>query len=446
MTGETLLLPRFILPVRPAGALYTDHAVVVEGERITAVRAREAAIEAYPDASRVELDSHVLLPGMVNMHTHSPMTLLRGMSDDLKLDTWLKDHIWPAEAHAMGPSFVAQGTELAMVEMLRAGTTCFNEMYFFPEVIAETVDRAGMRACIGLPVIEMETAWAGGADACLDKASDVHAQIRDYRNLQTAFAPHALYTVGDAALERIAGLSAQWRIPVHMHVLEIAWEIEHSMDTYAMQPLERLAKRGLLNDRLIAVHMAHLTQHDIECLAEAGSHAVHCPESNLKLASGICPVAELLAAGVNVSIGTDGAASNNNLDILGELRTAALLAKGVSGDPLSLDAGQAIEMVTMSAARALGLEDQIGSIEAGKLADLCALDLDQPETQPLHQVLSQVVYAASSRQFTDVWVGGRRLLEDGQLTTIDLKRVMAKAGEWNERLSGTNSGTRAVNA
>lgn len=437
MPATRLLLPRFVLPVRPAGVLLQDHAVVVEGTRIAALLPRGAALERYPAAERIELGQHVLLPGLINMHTHSPMALLRGLADDLALDAWLREHIWPAERRFVSPEFAFDGTRLAMAEMLRCGTTCFNEMYFFPDAIARAVSDAGMRACIGSPVIDLPTPWASGTVECLARAREVHAACEGQPLLTAALAPHALYTVDDDGLASVAELAAELDIPIAMHVLEAAWEIEHSRREYGKEALQRLHDLGLLGPRFMAVHMVHLSQSDIRLLVETGTRVIHCPESNLKLASGIAPVAALLQSGVNVSIGTDGAASNNNLDLLGELRTAALLAKGASGDPTALPAQQALELVTINAAQALGLEHEIGSIEAGKQADLCALDLDHPETQPLHHVVSQVVYSASSRQVSDVWVAGRRLLEQGRLTTIDLDKVLAQAGEWRQRISGT---------
>jgi 5-methylthioadenosine/S-adenosylhomocysteine deaminase len=429
-----LLLPKLILPVRPAGELLEAHAVVIEDDRIEALMPAAEALDRFPEAERVELPSHLLMPGLINMHTHSPMSLMRGMADDVALESWLKDHIWPAENRWVGAEFVADGTELAMAEMLRGGTTCFNEMYFFPDVIAATADRVGMRAGIGLPVIEMSTPWATDVGSCLAKAREVHASLKDKDLLTATMAPHALYTVSDEVLADIAAISRDLDLPVYMHVLEIKWEIEHSERLYGKRPLQRLRDHGLLGPNFQAVHMVHVDARDIESLADTGTQVIHCPESNLKLASGICPVADLIKEGVNVSIGTDGAASNNNLDLLGEVRTAALLAKGFSGDPCVLDASTAIEMVTINAAKAMGLENRIGSIEQGKMADLCAIDLDHPETQPLHNVVSQLVYSASSRQFTDVWVAGRRLLENGALTSIDLERVMANAAAWNSRL------------
>ncbi len=431
----SMLLPRYLVPVRPRDVVLLDHAVVVLDGRIAAVEPRETAIERFPDADKLELPHHVLLPGLVNMHTHSAMSLLRGYADDLDLNTWLRDHIWPAERRWLSAEFVRDGTELAVAEMLRSGTTCFNEMYFFPEVIAEVVDAAGLRACIGSPVIEFETAWASGFDDYFDKAERLHRVLEGHSRLTVALAPHAAYTVTDEMLTRIADYSTRHGLPVHMHLLEIAWEIQHSLQEYGVRPLKRLEQLGLLNDRFLAVHMAHLGEDDFELLAATGVNVVHCPESNLKLASGFCPLSGLLRAGVNVSVGTDGAASNNNLDLFGELRTAALLAKGLAADPCVVDAMSALELVTINAAKALGLGHELGSIESGKSADLVALDLNWPETQPVHHVVSQVVYAASSRQVSDVWVCGRRLLDNGSLTTLDLPAIMAKAKAWNQRMA-----------
>jgi 5-methylthioadenosine/S-adenosylhomocysteine deaminase len=436
LSAVTILFPRYLLPVRPQGKVLTDHAVVVEAGRIRSIEPREAALDRNPGADRVELSSHVLMPGLINMHTHSAMALLRGYADDLALDTWLNEHIWPAEKRWLSAEFVRDGTELAVAEMIRCGTTCFNDMYFFPDDIAAVVERSGVRACIGLPIIEIESAWAKGFDEYLHKALDMHDEFRSHGRIETALAPHAMYTVTHEMLEQIARNSAARNMPVHLHLLEVEWEIKHSLQKYGIRPLRRLEDLGLLNSRLIAVHMAHVTDSDIALLAERDINVVHCPESNLKLASGMCPVSEMLAAGVNVSVGTDGAASNNNLDLLGELRTAALLAKGVAGDPRALDAVTAIELVTINAARALGLGDRLGSIEPGKEADFCAIDLQWPETQPVHHhISSQLVYAASSRQVTDVWVAGRRLLEDGELRSLELQDILERARRWSRRMA-----------
>ena len=431
----TLVHARYTVPVRPGRVLLEHHSVVVAEDRILAVLPRAEAENQWADASAVELPRHVLLPGLINCHTHAPMTLLRGYADDLELHVWLQEHIWPAERQFVGPQFVRDGARLAIAEMFRGGTTCFNDMYFFPDSVVEACLEAGMRASLGLIVIEFETAWAKDADDYLDRGLRLQERYRSESLLRFTLAPHAPYTVSDRTLRRIGRLSEELQVPVHTHLLETEWEIKQSLQQHDRHPMGRLEQHGLLNDRLQAVHMTQLSADDIEKVAKSGAHVIHCPQSNLKLASGFCPVAALQQAGVNVALGTDGAASNNDLDLLSEAQTAALLAKGVAGDAQVVDAFAAVEMLTINGARALGLDDRIGSIEPGKQADLCALDLGAPETQPLHHVISQVVYAASSRQVSDVWVAGRRVLETGRLTTIDLEDILQRADQWRLKLA-----------
>lgn len=435
MAEAQLLLPSYLIPIRPARSVMVDQAVRLVDGRIDAICQRSEALEQFPDDPRCELPHHVLMPGLINMHTHSPMALLRGYADDLALQDWLEKHIWPAEKRWLSPQFVRDGAQLAMLEMLRGGTTCFNEMYFFPEKLAEVTAKVGMRASLAVPIIDVATPWASGLEDCLARGRELIAALSASELLTPALAPHATYTVDNAGLRAVAEIAGEHGLRVNVHLLEADWETARSLTQYGHEPLQRLAELDLLNERLIAIHMVHLSKDDIERVAQAEVQVVHCPESNLKLASGLSPVADLLSAGVNVSVGTDGAASNNNLDILSELRTAALLAKGVAGDPQALDAWQAMEMVTINAATALGLHEKIGTIEPGKQADLCALDLDAPETQPLHHVHSQLVYSASSRQFTDVWVAGRRLMQDGVVTTIDQQQVLGKAREWQRKMA-----------
>jgi 5-methylthioadenosine/S-adenosylhomocysteine deaminase len=418
--------------------------VVLEDGLIRSILPHPDAARKYPGAEIIDLPGHVLLPGLINMHTHSPMSLLRGYADDMDLHTWLNEHIWPAEKKFVGPGFVADGTDLAIAEMIRGGTTCFNELYFFPDVMAESARKAGIRAVIGLPLLEFATAWAQDIEACFEKGLAVHEKWRGDTLIRIGFAPHSPYTVSNETLSRVAGLSTELDMRVHIHLLETKWDISHSLQHYGVRPLERLHDLGLLNSRLLAVHMTQLSMEDIELLGQTDVQVIHCPQSNLKLASGICPVADLIGAGVNVSIGTDGAASNNDLDMLSEVQTAALLAKGISGDVSAVNAFQALEMITINGARALGLEDRTGSIEVGKEADLCALDLSAPETQPLHHAVSQLIYAASSSQISDVWVAGKRLLSSGELTTLDLPAILAKAEHWRSRLTQVEAGREAV--
>jgi 5-methylthioadenosine/S-adenosylhomocysteine deaminase len=426
----------YTVPVRPRGAVYSDYCTVLQGDRIVGLLPCAEAEDRWPDAEVVELPGHLLIPGLINAHTHTPMTLLRGYADDMDLHEWLTKHIWPAEREFVGPEFVADGSRLAIAEMLRSGTTCFNDMYFFSDATIEACLEAGMRASIGITVIEIETAWARDVGEYIDKGLALRERWQQEQLVSFTLSPHAPYTVSDDTLRRISELSNAFQLPVHMHLLETEWEVKQSSQQHDMHPLRRLEQLGLLNGRLQGVHMTQLSADDMTLLAEASAHVIHCPQSNLKLASGICPLTELKAAGVNVALGTDGAASNNDLDLLAEGQTAALLAKGISGDASAIDAFQVLDMMTINGARALGLQDRIGTIEVGKQADLCALDLSGPETQPLHHVVSQLVYAASTRQVSDVWIAGRRVLASGALVTLDLQSVLAAAGKWQSRLAG----------
>ena len=436
-----LLLPRLLVPVRPRSQVLDNMAVVIEGELITAVIPRSDALTRYPGATRIELPEHVLLPGFINMHTHSAMTLLRGYADDLNLQVWLNDHIWPVEKSFLSPEFVHDGSSLAIAEMLRGGTTFFNDLYFFPEVTAAVAVEAGMRACIGIPVIDVPTIWAANENEYINKGLEVSASWKNEPLLSTSFAPHAPYSVGDSALVRVAELAGKLDMRVHMHVLESNWEISESLQKHGKTTLERLDDSGLLNERLLAVHMTQLNGTDLEALSRKSVNVIHCPESNLKLGNGICPVARLLEHDINLALGTDGAASNNNLDLLAESRSASLLAKGYAADPCVLDAFQTLEMLTINAAKALGMEDRLGSVEAGKLADLCAIRLDTLQTTPMYDVVSHLIYAASSQQVSHLWVGGRMLMQDKQFLYMDTGDIIDRANFWAKKISAENRTT-----
>jgi len=429
------LLPKWIVPVEPAGVVLEDHAVIVQGDRIAAVLPTGQARRDWPEAEQVMLDGQVLIPGLINCHTHSAMSLFRGMADDLPLMDWLQNHIWPAEQKWADQTFVTEGTELAIAEMLRGGTTCFNDLYFFPDAIAETAVRAGIRAVVGLPIINLPTAWAGSEAECFDRGLEVAEALAGEPLVSAAFAPHAPYTVTDEGFRRIAALAGERDMRIHLHLHETAGEVEGSMTEHGMRPLARMDKLGIVGPRLLAVHMTQLTGEEMDLLAERGCHVFHCPESNLKLASGFCPVAELERRGVNVSVGTDGAASNNDLDMIGEIRTAALLAKGVARDPEAVPAARALAMGTINPARALGLEDRIGSIEVGKQADLASIRLDGLETAPVHNVISHLVYCASRNLVEHVWVAGRPVLENGRLCNLDEQSIKQQSSRWLDRLA-----------
>lgn len=433
-TDTVLLRAAHVLPIRPEKTWLKDHAVRIVDGVIDDILPDAEALVQYPDDPQMRLDRHILMPGLINAHTHSAMTLLRGYADDLPLDRWLREHIWPAEQRWLSTQYVEDGTRLALAEMIRAGTTCMNEMYFFPEVIAETVDSAGFRAMLGAPIIDVPTPWAAGIDEGLGKARNLAGALAGHDRLTVALAPHAPYTVDDDGLAGVAELAADTGVRVNMHVLEAASERAGSMAQYGKDPLVRLQDHKLLGPEFMAVHMVHLTEQDIERLALTGAHVIHCPESNMKLGNGVCPTTDLIAAGVNVAIGTDGAASNNDLDLFSESRTAAFLAKGSTGNAQALDAWQALDMMTIGGARALGQESRLGSIEVGKAADLCAVNVDCPEMQPLHNAASQLVYTAASRQVSHVWVAGRPLLNDGELLSLDLERILATARDWHARM------------
>lgn len=432
---STLINARWIVPVEPEGLILEYHALAIDGGRILAILPQIEAATRYQAETCLMLDRQVLMPGLINAHTHASMTLLRGLADDLPLLNWLQDHIWPAEARWVDPAFVRAGTRLAVAELLRGGITCFNDMYFFPEATAAVACEAGIRACVGLIALDFPTAYARSLDEYLNKGLALHEALRSEPLLHTALAPHAPYTVSAPALERIGRLATDLNLPVHIHVHETAAEVADFQARHGCRPLQRLEEIGLLSSRLLAVHMTQLEPVEIERLVQTGVHVIHCPESNLKLASGFCPVAQLDAAGVNVAIGTDGAASNNDLDLFGELRTAALLGKGVAGDARVLPAARILRMATLNGAKALGLAHETGSLEPGKSADVIAVDLGELETEPVYHPLSQLVYAVSRRQVSNVWVAGQRVLAERHLATLDLDETVREARNWRDRIA-----------
>ena len=440
MNIDTLVCARWVIPVEPHDVVLEHHAVAVKDGRIVELLPEEEARARYSAETTVELPDHALIPGLVNAHTHAAMTLMRGLADDLPLMEWLNGHIWPAEAHWVGPEMIRDGTQLAIAEMLRGGVTCFNDMYFFPDEVARVAAHAGMRAVVGLIVLDFPTIWAGDADEYLHKGLEVHDQLRGNPLITTAFAPHAPYTVSDAPLEKVRMYAEELDVPVHMHVHETADEIQQGLTAGGKRPLERLAALGLLSPRLAAVHMTQLEEEELERFGQYGAHVVHCPESNLKLASGFCPVERLRRAGVNVALGTDGAASNNDLDMFGEMHTAALLAKAVANDAAALPAAEALRMATLNGARALGLEQVAGSLEPGKAADMVAVSLGALESRPMYHPVSQLVYATGRDKVTDVWVAGRHLLKDRNLTTLDGEAIIARAGEWQTKIETSDRG------
>lgn len=436
---DTLINAGWVIPVDTHNNIYTKYSVAVDDGKIISVLPSNEAVTRYRPLETVDLPNHALIPGLVNSHTHAAMNLLRGIADDLPLMEWLQNHIWPAEARWVSPAMVRNGVELAIAEMLRSGTTCFCDMYFFPEEVAHAARDSGIRAVVGMIMIDFPSAYAQGSDEYLSKGLSLHDDLRASGLVKTAFAPHAPYTVSDDPLSRISMYAEELDIPITMHIHETEHEVSEAVSKTGKRPLARLLELGLLTPRLNAVHMTQLNDEEIALLAETGVSVIHCPESNLKLASGFCPVQKLLDAGINVALGTDGAASNNDLDMIGEMRTAALLAKGVANDATAVSAYSALRMATLNGARALGLDDEIGSLEKGKSADLVAIDLGSLETEPVYDPVSQIVYSAGRESVSHVWIHGQTMLENRKLKTLDETDLIKLARQWRDKIAAENS-------
>ncbi|MEN4945928.1 TRZ/ATZ family hydrolase [Pseudomonas proteolytica] len=432
---DLLLLPSWLVPVEPAGVVLKAHGLGIRDGRIAFIGPRAQALKLAAHEVR-ELPGVLLSPGLVNAHGHAAMTLFRGLADDLPLMTWLQQHIWPAEAKWVDEAFVRDGTDLAIAEQIKGGISCFSDMYFFPKVASERVHNSGLRAQIAIPILDFPIPGAANADEAIRQGVELFGDLKHHPRIKIAFGPHAPYTVSDANLEKVRVIAEELDAAIHMHVHETAFEVQQSVEQYGERPLARLARLGLLGPRLQAVHMTQISEDDLALLVESNSSVIHCPESNLKLASGFCPVERLWQAGVNVAVGTDGAASNNDLDLLGETRTAALLAKAVAGSASALDAHRALRMATLNGARAMGLEAEIGSLEVGKAADIAAFDLSGLAQQPIYDPVSQLIYATGRDCVKHLWVGGKQLLDDRQLTRMDEQQLSAMAAAWGQRISG----------
>lgn len=432
--ADLLILPRWLIPIRPAGVTLLDHAVVLRQGRIVAVEPAADATARFSAARRVELPQHVLIPGLVNAHTHAAMSLLRGYADDMALMKWLAERIWPAEGRFASPAFVRDGTRLACAEMLRGGITCFNDMYFFPEAAATAALESGIRAALGLIAIEFATVYAADADDYLTKGLSFRDAFKGERCLSFCLAPHAPYTVSDRTFQRVVTFADQLGLPIHCHLHETAQEVEESMARFGLRPIERLRRLGVLGPNLIAVHAVHVDAHEMATLATHGSFIAHCPTSNMKLASGIAPVAAAQRTGARVALGTDGAASNNRLDMFQEMRHAALLAKVSQRDATVLSAHEVLRMATLDGAAALGLDQTIGTIEEGKDADLAAIRLEDIEVAPCFDPASHLIYAAGREHVSHVWVAGNPCVAEGELLRVRNSELLAMAGMWQNKL------------
>ena len=431
---DILINAGWVIPVVPRNTVLRNCSIAINGGRIIALLPSGEAQQRFNATQQYNLPNSLLIPGLINAHGHAGMSLLRGYADDQKLHTWLNESIWPTESRWISEAFVHVGAELAIAEMLLGGTTCFSDMYFFPDQTARAARSSGIRCQLAFPVLEFPSAWARNADEYIHKGLALRDEYRDDSRISITFGPHAPYTVNDSTLAKIATLAGELDAAIQIHLHESTEEITQSMADHGQRPIERLHQLGLLTPLTQCVHMTHLSDSDIALLAESGSHVVHCPESNLKLGNGFCPVDALQNAGVNIALGTDGAASNNDLNMLGEARTAALIAKGVSGNPELLPAHEALELATINSARALGIDTETGSIEAGKAADLVAIDLAHIASQPLYNAFSQLIYTDSARHISHTWVNGKLLVENGQLLTIDQKELIQKVQHWQTKI------------
>lgn len=433
-TVDLLIHARWIIPIEPARQVLEHYAIAIDQGTIVALLPRKEADERYRANRTVRLDDHVLLPGLINAHGHAAMTLLRGFADDKPLDDWLNNHVWPAEKKWVDAEFVRDGTELAIAEMIKSGTTCFSDMYFFSEEIAHAAEAAKMRCQVSFPILDFPTAWGNGPEEYLAKGLALEEKMRTHPLVSVGFGPHAPYTVSDRWLEKVATLAQERNMTMQIHLHETAGEVEESLHQHGIRPIQRVMNLGLLTPHTQCVHMTQIDDSDIALLQKTGAHVIHCPESNLKLASGFCPVDRLQQAGINVALGTDGAASNNDLDMFGEMKMAALLAKTVGNNAAALDAHAALRMATLNGAKALGIDKLVGSLEVGKRADMAAVALNDLELQPVYNPASHLVYASVGHRVTHVWVDGKCLLDNRVFQTIFEEKVRNKVMNWGIKI------------
>ncbi len=432
---DTVIDARWIITVDPSNRVLERHSIVISGDEIQNILPSSEIKQHYIAAQHLQRLDHAIIPGFVNAHTHAAMSLLRGVAEDKPLFSWLNDVVWPLEGKWVNHEFVRDGTMLAMAEMIRSGTTCMNDMYLFPEISGKVAEQLHMRTCLGMIVLDFPTSWANSADEYLAKGQALREQFKNSELVSTMLAPHAPYTVSDQTIEKFMQLATEEDLGVHMHIHETEQEVESAVQETGIRPIERLQRLGVIHSKLIAVHATALNEEEILLLSESNSNIAHCPKSNLKLASGFCPTVELLRNNVNVAIGTDSAVSNNSLNMLEELRFATLLAKGVSGDASQISVQEALRMATINGAKCLGLETVTGSLEPGKFADLAAIDLNDIHCQPVYDPVAQVVHAASRNQITDVFIGGKPVLQDRTLLTIDENECIEIANRWQRRIA-----------
>ena len=436
-SNVSLITSKWVLTLEDDGIL-NNHTVVIEADRIIDVLPAEQAIKKYPNVKPIDLGRQLLMPGLINCHGHAAMNLFKGMADDLPLMTWLEKHIWPAEGQWVSPEFVADGTKLAIAEMLKSGTTCFSDMYFFPEESANVAAEIGMRATCYGPILDFPTPYGSGPDEYIEKILKANDQFKHQPLVDIGFGPHAPYTVSDEPLKNIRTLADQLNIPIQIHLHETEFEVIDAIDKTNKRPSQRLFDLGLLGPDMQAVHVTQVDESDIALFKQTNTSVIHCPESNLKLASGFCPIHKLQQAGINVALGTDGSASNNDLDMIGEMRTAALVAKAIAQDASAVPALEAIKMATINGAKAMGKENEIGSIKAGKQADLISIDFNDIASNPIYDPISHLVYTATRNQVDHVWVAGKLQVQNKQLCHLNEAQLIELAQSWADKIQMAN--------
>jgi 5-methylthioadenosine/S-adenosylhomocysteine deaminase len=435
--ASIIISASWIFTSNSEGQLLSDYSIVIENDKIIDLVPQDKVFDEYEANDIYQLTDHILIPGLINTHTHAAMSLFKGFADDLPLQDWLNDYIWPAEKEFINSSFVKDGSILALSEMIKSGVTTFNDMYFFPDATAEAVKELGVRSNIGLVVLDFPTNYATDPEDYLLKGFEFRDKWRNEELITTSIAPHAPYSVSDEAFTLINTYSEELSINIHTHLHETQWEIEDSIEKYGITPVQRLNNLGIIGPSLMAVHCVHLNDQDMATLAKNKVSIVHNPSSNMKLGSGIADIAKMLKQNLNISLGTDSSASNNRLDMMEEMRLAALLIKGSTKSPESFSANEAIKMATINGAKALGLESIIGSIEKNKKADLVAIDLNSIENQPIYNPLTTLVYSSSRSDVSYVWIDGEIKLKDKKLVKIDEKKIIQLAKKWQRKLKKT---------
>ncbi|NCO68389.1 MAG: S-adenosylhomocysteine deaminase [Nitrospirae bacterium CG_4_10_14_0_8_um_filter_41_23] len=424
----------YVLPMDEGLTVIKDGAIAVSGTDILEVGTSKEILKKYTSEAIIMGEGKAVFPGLINTHTHAAMVYFRGIADDIPLTDWLKNHIWPAENRWLSPEFISDAVELACLEMLKGGVTTYNDMYFYEDAAGKSTKRMGMRAVLGSGILDFPSKSASTTDEYFVNAESFIKNWKGDELITPCIAPHALYTCGPESLKRARHVADKYDIPIHIHLSETRWEVNEIKNRFMMAPVEYLDSIGFLDERVLAAHCVWMTDGEIKILSQRRIGVSHCIESNLKLASGIAPVVKMLNAGVKVTFGTDGAASNNDLNILSEMSTAAKVHKALSNNPTVLDAKTILLMATRWSAEVLGLGDKIGSIEKGKMADIVTINLKKPHLTPIYNVYSHIVYAAMASDVETVMVNGKVVVNEGRLCNADEEEILIKASGWQKKI------------